>query len=77
MNNAVLKAIRDIAIKSPYPFTLVFTREFTTGILVGLTHDDKCGFCTALDAEEWVSSVNRGNAKGKVEYRVIKWTVQS
>jgi hypothetical protein len=75
MNNAALAALRGIATKSPYPFTLVFTREFTKGTLVGLTHDDKCGFCSRLDAEEWVASVNRANAKGKVEYRVVKWSV--
>ena len=41
--------------KPSYPFTLIFTREFTEGALVGLTHDDSIGFCSKFDAEEWVS----------------------
>ena len=76
MNNATLSALRDLAAKSAYPFTLAFTREFTAGTLAGLTHNDTIGFCRALDAEEWVSSVNRAHAKGKLEYRVIKWSVR-
>jgi hypothetical protein len=77
MNNAALAAIRDIASKTTsYPFTLAFTREFTKGTLIGLTHEDVLGFCNALDAEEWVASINRKNKAGKVDYRVIKWVVR-
>ncbi len=77
MNNAALTALREIATKTTsYPFTLAFTREFTDGNLVGLTHDDTIGFCRASDADEWVSSVNRANKSGKVNYRVIKWSVR-
>jgi hypothetical protein len=61
--------------KSAYPYTLTFTREFTTGTLKGLTHDDTIGFCRAQHADEWVASVNAANAKGKVDYKVIKWSV--
>ncbi|MGA7121198.1 MAG: hypothetical protein WBY94_13925 [Polyangiaceae bacterium] len=75
MNNAALAAIRDIAAKAAYPYTLSFTREFTSGTLAGLTHDDKLGFCAAPDAEEWVSSVNGANRAGKLEYKVIAWKV--
>ena len=56
MNNAALAAIRDIATRAmAYPFTLSFTREFTTGTLAGLTHDDSLGFCRAADADEWIA----------------------
>jgi len=60
---------------NPYPVKLKFTREFTKGALSGIKHEDSMGFCKELDAEEWVSSVNRSNAAGKCEYRVIKWSV--
>jgi len=77
MNNAMLSALRDLGTKSVgYEFTLHFTREFTSGMLVGLTHDDKIGFCEASSAHEWVSSVNRANAKGKLDYKVIKFAVR-
>ena len=78
MNNAAMTAIRAIATKSvTYAYTLAFTREFTSGTLAGLTHDDIIGFCRAADADEWVTSVNAANARGKVDYRVIKWSVAS
>jgi hypothetical protein len=77
MNNAALTAIREIGTKSTaYPFTLDFTREFTAGTLVGLTHEDTIGFCHGSDADEWVSSVNRANKAGKVDYKVIRWCVR-
>jgi hypothetical protein len=81
MNNAALTAICDTAARahdqvSGYAFTLTFTREFTAGLLVGLTHADTIGFCRAADGDEWVASVNRANAAGKVNYRVIKWSVR-
>lgn len=77
MNNASLTAVRAIATKSvAYPFTLAFTREFTRGNLEGLTHEDNVGFCRAADADEWVASVNAANACGKIDYRVIKWSVR-
>ena len=76
MNNAALKAVREIATKStPYPFTLTFTREFTSGSLVGLTHDDHLGFCREADAHEWVSSVNQANKRGTLDYKVIAFAV--
>jgi hypothetical protein len=75
MNTAQLKGLRDMATKNPYPFTLSFTREFTAGTLAGLTHDDSIGFCRASDGDEWVSSVNRANKDGKIDYKVIKWSV--
>jgi len=59
-----------------YSHALVFTREFTSGSFVGMTHDDQIGFCSLFDAEEWVSSVNRANKAGKVNYRVTKWVVR-
>jgi hypothetical protein len=73
VNNAALKAFRALAGKPGYPYQLTFTREFTKGSLMGLTHEDTVGFCTEADAEEWVAAVNRNNAAGKVNYRVIKW----
>jgi hypothetical protein len=76
MNNAQLAALRDLQSTSSYQFKLSFTREFTSGTLVGLTHDDSIGFCTRLDAEEWVSSISRQNAAGKLNYRVVKWSVR-
>ena len=75
MNNAALAGFRALSASVVYPVTLAFTREFTKGTLVGMTHDDTIGFCSVFDAEEWVSSVNAANRKGKVEYRVIKWSV--
>jgi hypothetical protein len=77
MNTAQLSALRSLASRSvTYPVTLRFTREFTRGTLVGLTHDDAIGFCRASDADEWVSSVNRANRAGKVDYKVIRWSTK-
>lgn len=73
MNAAQLTGFRTMA-RQVYPFTLEFTREFTSGHLVGLTHDDEIGFCRASDGDEWISSVNQQNAAGKLNYRVTKWT---
>ena len=28
-------------------------------------------------ATEWVSTINQKNARGKVDYRIVKWTVRS
>lgn len=74
MNATQLTALRSLAY---YPFTLQFTREFTKGTLLGLTHDDSLGFCVELDAEEWVSAVNANNRKGSVDYKVVSWKVVS
>lgn len=74
MNNAQLTGLRNLT-TNPYPVKLTFTREFTKGALKGIVHQDSMGFCKELDAEEWVSSINRGNEAGKVEYRVTKWSV--
>jgi hypothetical protein len=76
MNNAQLAALRDMASKPSYPFTLSFTREFTRGTFAGSTHQDSLGFCRAADADEWVSSVNRAHAAGRCDYRVISWSVR-
>lgn len=76
MNRTQVLALRAQASQaSCYPFTLRFTREFTSGTLQGLTHADQVGFCTRADCDEWVSVVNQKNAAGKVDYRVISWSV--
>lgn len=76
MNNATIKALREMGTGSTgYSHTLVFTREFTKGTLVGLTHEDSIGFCSATACNEWVSAVNRANKAGKVDYKVISWKV--
>ena len=58
-----------------YAHVLRFTRLFTSGTLTGMTHEDSIPFCTALDAEEWVAGVNRNNAKGSVNYKVVSWNL--
>ena len=57
--------------------SLSFVREFTAGNLAGLTHEDVIGFCSEAAATEWVSTINQKNAHGKVDYRIVKWTVRS
>jgi hypothetical protein len=77
MTDAQLKALRTLAIANQlkhYAVHMYFTCEFTCGSLAGMTHDDQIGFCNRADADEWVAAVNRANAKGKVDYRVINWT---
>lgn len=77
MNNAQLQGLRNLAARNGgYPVRLAFTREFTRGNLVGLTHEDSMGFCKALDAEEWVSAINSANARGKVDYKIISWKTE-
>jgi hypothetical protein len=79
MNNAAVTALRDIK----YPtvrygwIALAFTREFTSGTLAGLTHSDSIGFCSEAAAAEWVSTINRKNAAGEVDYKIVKWSVAS
>ena len=76
MNTAQTKALREIATRTtPYAFTLHFTREFTRGNLVGLTHIDSIGFCRSADCDEWVSIINQKNAAGTIDYKVISWRV--
>tara|TARA_R110000868_G_scaffold93573_5_gene258799 strand:+ start:262 stop:474 length:213 start_codon:yes stop_codon:yes gene_type:complete len=41
------------------PVVLTFTREFISGALVGLTHDDALGFCDMKSAEEYVAICNK------------------
>jgi hypothetical protein len=79
MNNAAVTALRSLK----YPtvragwVTLSFVREFTSGNLVGLTHEDQIGFCSEAASSEWVSTINRKNASGEVDYKIVKWTVAS
>ena len=71
--NAALQAFRAMAAKAHgYTHTLHFTRRFTSGTLVGLTHDDQLGFCNEADAHEWVATIN---ASKKLSYRVESWKV--
>jgi hypothetical protein len=79
MNNAAATALRDLkypTVRSGW-IALSFVREFTSGNLVGLTHEDTIGFCSEAAASEWVSTINRKNAAGGVDYRIVKWTVAS
>lgn len=77
MNTAQLTAIRSLK----YPpvragwVSLSFVREFTSGNLAGLTHEDSIGFSSEAAAVEWVSSINRKNGTGDVDYKIVKWTV--
>ena len=79
MNQAQLQGMRNLAATKQvgYSHDLRFTRRFTSGTLVGMTHEDHIPFCSMLDAEEGVSSVNQANAKGKLNYRVETWKVVS
>lgn len=79
MNNAALTALRSMKYPTVRPgwISLSFVREFTAGNLAGLTHEDVIGFCSDAAATEWVSTINQRNARGKVDYRIVKWTVRS
>ena len=76
MNNAQLTGLRNLA----YPtvrqgwIACSFVREFTSGSLVGLTHEDTIGFCSEAAASEWVSTINSKNAKGDIDYHIVKWS---
>ena len=52
--------------------TLHFTRLFTQGTLIGLTHRDKITFPDTAHAEDWLGSIKRAHQKGKLDYRVIE-----
>jgi uroporphyrinogen-III synthase len=51
--------------------SLSFVREFTSGNLLGVMHADCIGFCSKDAAEEWVSTINRKNAAGEVDYKIV------
>jgi hypothetical protein len=78
MNTAQLKCLRNLHTSNHgYSHTLHFTREFTSGCLVGMTHEDEIGFCSSVDCDEWVSAVNRNNKAGKVDYKVVSWRIEA
>jgi hypothetical protein len=52
---------------------LAFRRKFTSGTLKGLTHDDSIPFTSKASAKKWVSTINRKNKSGDVDYRVVQW----
>jgi hypothetical protein len=71
---------KQIERNSPYPFLLVFVREFLEGaILDGHRVEDSIPFCSEADARGWVDAINtkaeRGRVRGKVDYRVIEHTI--
>ena len=72
MNNGLYGVIT-----GPQPVSLSFVREFTAGNLAGLTYEDVIGFYSDAAATEWVSTINQKNARGEVNYRIVKWTVRS
>lgn len=55
---------------------LHFTKEFTTGLLLGLQHSSSMSFTSAAEAITWVRAVNSRNEEGKADYRVIAFQVQ-
>ncbi len=60
-----------------YPFNLVFTRLFTSGSLSGLTHDDNLPCMTRKACTDWVESINRQNTQGKLNYKVVSYTIET
>jgi hypothetical protein len=52
---------------------LSFVREFTSGNLLGVMHADCIGFCSEAAAAEWVSTINRKNDNGEIDYKIVSW----
>ena len=77
MNTAQLAALRSLKYPTVRPgwIALSFVREFTAGNLIGLTHEDTIGFCSEAAALEWVSTINRKNIAGDVDYTIVRFAV--
>ena len=56
---------------SAYPYTLVFTKTFNTGILKGKTYHDSLPVVSVASAKKWLEGV-RANCQ---EYQVSDVTV--
>lgn len=58
-----------------YSHLLVFVREFTSGNLEGMKHEDSLPFCSDADARGWADAINVKAKRGKVNYRVVESAV--
>ena len=55
--------------------TLKFTRLFTKGNLVGLTHQDSLKTSSEQLAQEFVDCINENNADGVLDYKIVSFEI--
>lgn len=54
------------------PYVLRFQRTFTSGVLAGISMADSMRFTDAGRARTWIAGINRNNAAGTVDYKVVQ-----
>lgn len=64
-------ADRRAGVGAHYPYLLIFTRSWTSGNLAGLTSDDCLPVVRQEDGQEWLDAINKQEAKGSLNYRVV------
>lgn len=69
-------AERSYKAHSPEAVRATFVKSFTAGTFKGMTATDGMAFVSEQAAQDWRDGVNRNNARGMVDYRVIGLTTE-
>jgi hypothetical protein len=57
------------------PCKVLFTRTFTRGNLIGLTHRDSIKHVSRERAEAWLAGVNANSEAGRLDYRITEHVI--
>jgi hypothetical protein len=56
--------------------TFHFTREFTSGLLMGIQHEDKISFPNLKMFHNFVESINKANKETSLNYRIVSFDAE-